>query len=54
LIVPNSNDTKCKDNEIQPCFGKFKVIYKEKGVIKSAIDGEEYTSAYLDYILMKN
>lgn len=43
-----------KDNEIQQCFGKFKVIYKENRVIKRELDGIEYTSAYLDYILMKN
>jgi ubiquinone/menaquinone biosynthesis C-methylase UbiE len=43
-----------KDNEIQQCFGKLKVIYKEKRVIKREIEGIEYTSAYLDYILMKN
>lgn len=29
-------------------------IYKEKRVIKRKIDDKEYTSAYFDYMLMKN
>ncbi|MCB2290919.1 class I SAM-dependent methyltransferase [Clostridium sp. CS001] len=43
-----------KDSEIQGYFGKFKVIYKEKRIIKREIDGINYTCAYLDYILLKN
>ncbi|MBZ9634052.1 hypothetical protein [Clostridium sp. FP1] len=42
-----------KENEIEQCFKKFEVIYKENRLIKRKIDDKEYTSAYFDYILMK-
>ncbi|WP_061996260.1 class I SAM-dependent methyltransferase [Clostridium sp. ATCC 25772] len=42
-----------KDNEIEKYFSKFEIIYKEMRVIQRAVDGEKYTSAYYDYILLK-
>lgn len=42
-----------KDSEIEQCLRKFEIIYKEKRVIRREIDGKEYISAYLDYILKK-
>ncbi|MBZ9622492.1 class I SAM-dependent methyltransferase [Clostridium tagluense] len=42
-----------KENEIEQCFKKFEVIYKENRLIKRKIDDKEYTSAHFDYILMK-
>lgn len=42
-----------KDNEIEKYFSKFEIIYKEMRVIQRAVDGEKYTLAYYDYILLK-
>ncbi|SKC69196.1 class I SAM-dependent methyltransferase [Maledivibacter halophilus] len=42
-----------KDNEVEQNFYGFEIIYKEKRIIQRKIDEREYTSAYLDYILVK-
>lgn len=42
-----------KDNEVEQNFRGFEIIYKEKRIIQRKIDDREYTSAYVDYILMK-
>lgn len=42
-----------KDNEVEHNLSGFDIIYKEKRIIQRKIDGRQYTSAFLDYILMK-
>ena len=39
--------------EAEQNFSGFEIIYKEKRIIQRRINEEEYTSGYLDYILLK-
>lgn len=42
-----------KEKEIEQKLIGFEIMYKEERKIKRKIDGTDYTSAYIDYILMK-
>jgi ubiquinone/menaquinone biosynthesis C-methylase UbiE len=40
-------------DELEKYLNEFDIIYNEKRLVRRKIDGEEYTSGYLDYILRK-
>lgn len=42
-----------KADELEKYFNGFDIVYSEKRVIRRNIEGEEYISGYLDYILKK-
>ena len=42
-----------KDDELEKYFNGFEIVYQERRVIRKIIDGKEYESGYLDYILKK-